>query len=298
MKQILMKYIAVFLGLAIAAFGIVAFVLPSGVMIGSSTGAGRVMEYLYGIPVSYTVAVFNGILFLAGWIALGKKFAASILVSTFAYPMLIHLFEHTRFAAGMTDNAMLATIYGGVLAGVGMGIVIRCGASTGGTDILAVILNRKLGISVGLPMYLIDFAILLSQVFFARGADEILLGILLTFFYSMVADKVVVAGGSAVQLLVISSRFQEIRQRFSDMVIGNTVFYGESGYTAVRQDTLLCVISARDLNLVQREILQIDPEAFLSISSVKEVKGRGFSFDMGLAKQIRKRKADGRDIVV
>ena len=115
MKRIIINYIAVFAGLAIAAFGIVAFVLPSGVMIGSSTGVGRVMEHFYGIPVSYTVMAFNGILFLAGWICLGKKFAGSIIVSTFAYPMFINLFEHTRFADGITDNVMLATIYGGVL---------------------------------------------------------------------------------------------------------------------------------------------------------------------------------------
>ena len=81
MKRIIINYIAVFAGLAIAAFGIVAFVLPSGVMIGSSTGVGRVMEHFYGIPVSYTVMAFNGILFLAGWICLGKKFAGSIIVS-------------------------------------------------------------------------------------------------------------------------------------------------------------------------------------------------------------------------
>ncbi len=292
MKRIIINYIAVFAGLAIAAFGIVAFVLPSGVMIGSSTGVGRVMEHFYGIPVSYTVMAFNGILFLAGWICLGKKFAGSIIVSTFAYPMFINLFEHTRFADGITDNVMLATIYGGVLAGVGMGIVIKCGASTGGTDILAIIFNRKLGISVGLPMYFIDFAILLTQVIFARNMEEILLGILLTFFYSMVADKVVLIGGSSVQIFIISEKHQQIRQAFADMVIGNTVFYGESGYQENKQDILLCVLPARELNRVQRAILSIDPEAFFTISSVKEVKGRGFSFETGAAKRIRREKSN------
>ncbi len=290
MKQLILSYIGVFVGLAAAAFGIVAFVLPSGVMIGSSTGVGRVMEYLYGIPVSYTVAVFNGILFLTGLFALGRKFAASIVISTFAYPMFMNLFEHTSFAEGITDNTMLATLYGGLFVGVGMGIVIKCGASTGGTDILAIIFNRKWGISVGGPMYLIDGAILLSQVFFAEGSDEILLGILLTLLYSMVADKVVVAGSGAVQLMIISSKYQEIRSRLAEMVVGNTVFYGETGYCGVRQDSLLCVISGRELNQIQREILAIDPEAFLTISSVKEVKGRGFSFDAGLAKRLRKEK--------
>lgn len=290
MKRMILNYMGVFAGLAVAAFGVVAFILPSGVMMGSSTGLGRIMEYLYGIPVSYTVACFNGILFLAGLIALGKKFAASIVVSTFAYPLFMNLFEHTAFAEGLTDNTMLAALYGGLLAGAGMGIVIKCGSSTGGTDILAIIFNRKWGVSVGVPMYLIDGAILLSQVFFAQSSDQILLGILLTLLYSMVADKVVVAGSGAVQLMIISAEYEKIRSRLGELIVGNTVFYGETGYCGIRQDFLLCVISGRELNRVQREILAIDPEAFITISSVKEVKGRGFSFDAGLAKRLRREK--------
>lgn len=290
MKRMILSYMGVFAGLAAAAFGIVAFVLPSGILIGSSTGVGRVIDYLFDIPVSYTVFAFNGILFLTGWIALGRKFAASIVISTFAYPMFMNLFERTVFAEGITEDPMLAAVYGGVLIGMGMGLVIKCGASTGGTDILAIILNRKLGISVGLPMYLIDGAILLSQVFFAESADAVLLGIGLTFLYSMVADKVVMAGGSAVQLLVVSREYETIRRRLVESIVGNTVFYGETGYHGKRQDTLLCVISARELNKVQREILSVDPEAFITISSVKEVKGRGFSFEYGLAKKLRKEK--------
>ena len=290
MKRMILNYIGVFAGLAVAAFGVVAFIMPSGVMMGSSTGVGRVVEHLYGIPVSCTVAVFNGILFLSGLFALGRKFAASIIVSTFAYPMFMNLFEHTVFAEGITDNIMLAALYGGLLAGAGMGIVIKCGASTGGTDILAIIFNRKWGISVGVPIYLIDGAILMSQVFFAEKSDQILLGILLTLLYSAVADRVVVAGSGAVQLMIISSKYQEIRSRLAEMVVGNTVFYGETGYCGVRQDSLLCVISGRELNRIQRAILDIDPEAFITISSVKEVKGRGFSFDAGLAKRIRREK--------
>jgi len=114
---------------------------------------------------------------------------------------------------------------------------------------------------------------------------------MLTFLYSLVADKVVVAGGGAVQLMIISAKYQEIRQKLQDMVVGTTVFYGETGYLANPQHTLLCIISGRELNKIQNEILAIDPEAFMVINSVKEVKGRGFSFEIGKAKQIRAEKA-------
>lgn len=291
MKKIVVNYMGILAGLALAAFGVVAFILPNGIMIGSATGIGRIVQHFYGIPVSYTVAVVNGLLFSLGFAMLGKKFALSIVVSTFAYPMFINFFERMDFLADITDNSLLAALYGGVFIGIGLGIVIKSGASTGGTDIVAIILNRKLGLPVGLPMYLIDFSILISQVFFAKGSEEILLGIMMTFLYSMVADKVVVAGGSAVQLVIISSEHERIRHRLAEMVVGTTVFYGESGYLENKQNILLCVISGRELNRVQNEILTMDQEAFMTINSVKEVKGRGFSFERGRAKQIRNEKA-------
>lgn len=291
MKKIVVNYMGILAGLALAAFGVVAFILPNGIMIGSATGIGRIVQHFYGIPVSYTVAVVNGMLFSLGFAMLGKKFAVSIVVSTFAYPMFINFFERMDFLADITDNSLLAALYGGVFIGIGLGIVIKSGASTGGTDIVAIILNQKLGLPVGLPMYLIDFSILISQVFFAKASEEILLGIMMTFLYSMVADKVVVAGGSAVQLVIISGEHERIRTRLAEMVVGTTVFYGESGYLENKQNILLCVISGRELNRVQNEVLTMDPEAFMTINSVKEVKGRGFSFERGRAKQIRNEKA-------
>ena len=290
-EKIIINYIGILMGLALAAFGVVAFILPNGIMIGSATGIGRLIQHFYGIPVSYTVAVVNGLLFALGFAVLGKKFALSIVVSTFAYPMFINFFERLDFLADLTDNALLAAIYGGVLIGVGLGIVIKSGASTGGTDIVAIIFNRKLGIPVGCPCISSTFQFWYLRPF-AKGSEEVLLGIMMTFLYSMVADKVVVAGGSAVQLVIISQKYEEIRRRLAELVVGNTVFYGESGYLGNRRDILLCVISGRELNRVQNEILALDPEAFMTINSVKEVKGRGFSFERGKSKTDSQRKGE------
>lgn len=294
MKKVIINYVGILVGLAVAAFGVVAFVLPAEIMIGSSTGVGRIMQHFYGIPVSYTVAAVNGLLFTLGAFTLGKKFALSTVVGAFAYPLFMNIFEHMEWLGNLTDDKLLAALFGGVLSGLGMGLVIKCGASTGGIDVIAIVLNRKTGVSVGLTMYLVDFFILILQVFFAKGAEEVLLGIMLTFLYSLVADKVVVAGGGAVQLMIISAKYDQIREKLQDMVVGVTIFYGESGYLAKPQHTLLCVISGRELNKVQSEILNIDPEAFLVINSVKEVKGRGFSFEIGKAKQIRAEKREQR----
>ncbi|MEE0741693.1 MAG: YitT family protein [Emergencia sp.] len=289
MKQIL-NYAGVLLGIAVAAFGVVAFVLPTGIMIGSATGIGRVIQYFYGVPVSYTVGVCNGVLFLIGIFFLGKKFAASTVIGTFAYPLFMNIYEKIPEFGELTDNCLIATLYGGALIGLGMGIVIKLGASIGGTDIIAIVLNDKLGFPLGLAMYIVDFLILLSQVIFSENSEQLLLGVMLTFLYSMVADKVVLTGGGAIQMFIISSKHEEIRRCLADMVVGSTVFYGESGYYRNERDILLCVINSRELAKVQSEVLLIDKEAFITINSIKEVKGRGYSFDVGRAKQIRKQK--------
>lgn len=282
------KYAMVLAGLAITAFGVMAFIVSNDIMIGSTTGLGRIGEHFLGVPVSVAVAMVNGALFVLAWVVLGKKFAASIVVGTVAYPMFMGLFESMENIGNLTDDPIIATVYGGVICGIGMGLIIKSGASTGGTDVIAIILNKKFGWSLSIPMYAVDGLILLTQIIFAKSAEVILLGIIVTFLYSIIAEKVVLMGGGALQLFIISKEHEEIRKRLGSMIVGNTILHGESGYEGTKTDVIMCITNGRELHSVQTAILDIDPEAFITISSVKEVKGRGYSFDHGLAKQMRK----------
>lgn len=291
MKQIVdffIKYALVLLGLAITAFGVMAFIVSNDIMIGSTTGLGRIGEHFLGVPVSVAVAMVNGALFILAWAVLGKKFAASIVVGTVAYPMFMGLFESMPWIGNLTHDPIIATVYGGVICGIGMGLIIKSGASTGGTDVIAIILNKKFGWPLSIPMYAVDGLILLTQIIFATSAEVILLGVIVTFLYSMIAEKVVLMGGGALQLFIISKKHEEIRQQLATMIVGNTILHGQSGYHGQDTDVIMCVTNGRELHGVQMAILDIDPEAFITISSVKEVKGRGYTFDHGLAKQIRK----------
>lgn len=282
------KYAMVLAGLAITAFGVMAFIVSNDIMIGSTTGLGRIGEHFLGVPVSVAVAMVNGALFILAWAVLGKKFAASIVVGTVAYPMFMGLFESMENIGNLTDDPIIATVYGGVICGIGMGLIIKSGASTGGTDVIAIILNKKFGWPLSIPMYAVDGLILLTQIIFAKSAEVILLGIIVTFLYSIIAEKVVLMGGGALQLFIISKEHEEIRKRLGSMIVGNTILHGESGYEGTKTDIIMCITNGRELHGVQTAILDIDPEAFITISSVKEVKGRGYSFDHGLAKQMRK----------
>lgn len=282
------KYAMVLAGLAITAFGVMAFIVSNDIMIGSTTGLGRIGEHFLGVPVSVAVAMVNGALFVLAWAVLGKKFAASIVVGTVAYPMFMGLFESMENIGNLTDDPIIATVYGGVICGIGMGLIIKSGASTGGTDVIAIILNKKFGWPLSVPMYAVDGLILLTQIIFAKSAEVILLGIIVTFLYSIIAEKVVLMGGGALQLFIISKEHEEIRKRLGSMIVGNTILHGESGYEGTKTDIIMCITNGRELHGVQTAILDIDSEAFITISSVKEVKGRGYSFDHGLAKQMRK----------
>ena len=289
--DIVFRYLAILAGLAIAAFGVVAFVLPSGIIIGSATGLSRIVYHYIGVPISYSVAIINTLLFLTGAFVLGKKFALSIAVSTFAYPIFMNIFERIDPIKHMTDNTLLATIYSGVIIGIGLGIVIKFGASSGGTDVIAIIFNKKWHIPLGITLYTLDFFVLLGQVPFVENLEKVLLGIMMTFLCSMIADKVVVSGGYAIQLIIISKEYDKIRELLKEeLVVGNTVLHGESGYLGENQPTILCLIQKNQLNQVQNAILTIDPEAFIVINAVKEVKGRGFSFEQNKAAEIRQSK--------
>ena len=144
----ILELCGILLGNAILAFGIAAFVLPHGMITGGATGLGLVTSRAFGVDLSVAVAVYNIILFAVGAFVLGKKFALTTIVSTIVYPMFLSFFTQQQWIATMTNDILLSAIYAGIMVGLGVGIVIRFGASTGGLDIPPLILI-KIGDSGG-----------------------------------------------------------------------------------------------------------------------------------------------------
>ena len=131
----ILELCGILLGNAILAFGIAAFVLPHGMITGGATGLGLVTSRVFGVDLSVAVAVYNIILFAVGAFVLGKKFALTTIVSTIVYPMFLSFFTQQQWIATMTNDILLSAIYAGIMVGLGVGIVIRFGASTGGLEI-------------------------------------------------------------------------------------------------------------------------------------------------------------------
>lgn len=269
----------VILGNTIYCIGVVAFILPMQLITGGTTGLGLIADYYLNIPVEVFAAVFNALMFLVAWFALGASFAMTTMVSSFYYPIILGAFQKVDALQSLTSDPMLGTIFAGLLIGVGIGIVIRAGASTGGVDIPPLVLNKKMGIPISIGLYVCDFAILLGQMIF-RDKERILYGILLVVIYTFVMDKVLVSGKSQIEVKIISKCYEEINLAIQQKLDRGTTFLkSESGYMREEAMTIMTVVSNREIARLNQMVLDIDPKAFIIIHEAKEVMGRGFTLN-------------------
>ena len=279
MKKRVYETIMIIIGNLILAFGLCAFVTPVGLISGGASGIGIAVKSITGINISYTVYVINFIMFVIGFIFLGKKFAFGTLLGTFLYPTFIALFERIPQLANITNDILLSALYGGLCIGLGLGLVLRVGASTGGMDIPPLLVNKKTGISVAWLINIFDCGILLLQVIFCPITIEaVLYGITVVIITTIVVDKVIILGETKIQVLVISPKWQEIRKIiFDDINRGCTLLNVTTGYYQDKQLAVMAVVSKRELHLLNDMILEIDPTAFIISNETHSVKGRGFT---------------------
>ncbi len=271
------KIATVLAGNTVYALAVSLFILPNGLITGGTTGLALVAHAKLGIPIALFIGVFNIIMFAAGAFVLGKAFALTTLISTFYYPFILGVFEKLSGNMVITQDRMLATVFSGLLIGAGIGMVIRAGASTGGMDIPPLILNKKWNLSISQTMSVFDCLILLSQMIFS-SMEQILYGILLVLLYTMVLDKVLMTGRNQMQVKVISNKYDQISQEIQRrMDRGTTLLASEGGHLRESSFAVLTVISGRQLPKLNELVLEIDPNAFIIINQVTEVRGRGFT---------------------
>ena len=277
--QTVISLTAVAAGNFLYAFTVKLFLLPAGLVTGGTTGMALTVNYLTGISISGFVLIFNVIMLLLGYKVLGKGFASTTLASTFLYPLALEIFDRTLEGVTLTEDVLLCTIFSGLGIGAALGIVIRSGASTGGMDFPPLVLKQFFRIPVSISMYAFDVCILLSQAVF-RKAENILYGIVLVMIYTIVLDKMLLMGTTRTEVRIISHKSEEIRDAIlKELDRGVTMLEGESGYLHNRTQMIFSVISNRELPKVERIIRDIDPESFMVVSRVSEVKGRGFSLN-------------------
>ncbi|MCF2681519.1 MAG: YitT family protein [Dorea sp.] len=275
--QTLSSLFFVIAGNFLYALTVKLFLLPSGLVTGGTTGIALTIQHFFGVSVTQFVLAFNVIMLIAGYLILGRQFAATTLASTFLYPFALEIFDRVFGNYIITDDLLLCTIFSGLGIGIALGIVIRSGASTGGMDIPPLILHKTFRIPVSGSMYAFDVLILLGQALF-RPAENILYGIVLVMIYTIVLDKLLLIGTTRTELKIVSQKSDEIRNAILEQIDrGVTLLDGESGYFRDKTQVILSVISKRELPKVEKLVRSIDPESFMVVSRVNEVSGRGFS---------------------
>ena len=254
-----------------------------GVLVGNlvlsfavATGIGLTISHYFPVNLSMIILAINEVLFVLGAVFLGKKFALTTIISSFIYPIFLSMAQSIPGIDKVPENnAMLAALYGGVLLGIGIVLVVR----VGGTDILALVLHKWFHVPVAVFLYIVDFSVLGLQMLFS-DSEQILYGILNLFLSTVVLNRVMLLGKSQIQLFIISDKYREIRQKvLTDIDAGVTMVDIETGYGEQKQQGVLCVIHSRKLYSVKEAIQEIDPKAFITITQINEVRGRGFTME-------------------
>lgn len=269
--------ISILLGNLIYALSVKLFLLPAGLLTGGTNGIALVLDHYWGISISLFVLIFNIAMLCVGWFVLGKAFAMTTVASSFLYPAFLELLNRIMGDVVLTNDLLLCTIFFGLGVGLGLGLVIRAGASTGGMDIPPLILEKKLRIPVSVSMYCFDFLILVPQMFF-RPVENVLYGIILVFIYTIVLDKMLILGKSKTELKIVSSEYEAICAAIlKEVDRGVTLMRAEGGYTGCKTKLVFSVVSNRELIKVEKLVHEIDPECFMVVNRVSEVRGKGFS---------------------
>lgn len=277
MKAYMKMFPTILIGNALLAFSVCAFVIPHNLMLGGCTGIALTLQQVIDLPLSVLSGILNTIFFFLGLLLLGKKFAASCILSTIFYPLLLAVCEQFPLAEILQGDLFICSVCAGVGMGAGIGLVVRAGGSTGGMDIPPCILQKYKGIPVGTSLLFFDGLIILMQIFF-KGFDGLLYSLACLVLCSVTIDKLIVAGERKLQLIIISSQYREIQQEIlSTLDTGLTLIDIETGFDSEQQKALLVVVYAKKYPIIKEAALSIDPHAFIIASDAIGVNGRGYT---------------------
>lgn len=279
MKQKILNLVYIIIGNIFIALAVNTLILENHIIVGGTSGIGNVLNHYFNIPVSLSVGCLNVCLFLVGLFFIGKKFAMTTLLSTFLFPIILQFFETHAMFHHYLEDPLLAAILAACLVGVGIGLILKANASTGGVDILAILLNKKFGFPVHIVLNCIDLSILVLQFTF-NDTTHVIYGIMIVMITAVVLNKTLTQGTSLVQLTVISDHYEDIKQSIlHEFDAGVTLLASEKGFTQENSKLLLSVLPYRKLPAIKAKIHELDPVAFVIVSHVEEVGGKGFTLE-------------------
>lgn len=276
--KIVVDYVSITIGTALLALSIYLFLSPNIIAPGGVTGLAVVIKKVFGYKIFITNLVINIPLFLIGVFILGRDSGAKTAFGTLSLSFFLLYFETNFPGVFATNDILLASIFGGVLSGVGIGLVFRSGGTTGGTDLLGAILNNYIPfISVPKLMMIVDLMVVITAGVVNRSVETSLYSIITLYLIVKVADFIIEGLDYTKMFYIISSNPEEISAALiEELGRGVTSLKGKGKYTDTDKEVLLCVVYRGQMVKAKEIIYAIDHNAFVMISTTHEVLGEGF----------------------
>ncbi len=276
----LKNILLILVGSAIMSFGLVHFNMQNELGEGGFTGITLLIYNLTGISPSITNILLNIPLFFVGYKLLGKKTFLYTLIGTISVSVFIAIFEKYQIDIPLKDDLMLAALFAGVCIGVGLGIIFRYGGTTGGVDIIARLMFKYKGWSMGRTMFMFDFCVIVLSLVTYLDYKQAMYTLVLVYIGSRVIDFIQEGAYAARGVMIISNSNSEIADKINQqMERGVTLLKGVGSYTKQERDVIYCVVGSNEIVRLKSIITSVDPHAFVSVSIVHDVLGEGFTLD-------------------
>lgn len=280
------EYSVMAFALALYVFSWTAFLIPNQITAGGVTGLSTILNYAFGLPVSLTYLVLNVVLLVAGTIIMGKGFGFKTIFCVLVSTVYFEFFPYIPWVSNIEDN-LINSIIGGAMSGAGISIVFTQGGSTGGIDIIALVLNKFMEVQPGRVFMIADFLIISSILLLPdKSIQDVVYGYVVTVAFSYTIDQMLTGSKQSVQMLIITGKYQEVADKLCFEMDKGVTAINSIGWYKKSQSMIIMVVTRKDnMHEVMAAVKETDPKAFLTVSTVMGVYGEGFEQVKAKSKQ-------------
>ena len=292
--SVLDDYVVITIGVLFYTFAWADMLIPNGIASGGLTGACTILNFATGIPVYLSYIVINGLLILLGTLILGKGFGFKTLYAIGLSTLGLDFLAGMEFLHVFFDNKLLLVIVAAIIESIGITCILARGGSTGGTDIVALIVNKFWPVSLGKVFLTVDVFIIASILLIpGKTVEDMVYGDVAMVIFSVFVDWVLLGRNSTWQIMVFSNKYKEIADTvIHDLNRGVTALDAQGWYSGESKKVLLIMVRKPELHTITKTVKEIDPSAFVTVSSASTVYGEGFDEMKTGLKLMRKKKSN------
>ncbi|MDR2660609.1 MAG: YitT family protein [Lactobacillaceae bacterium] len=278
-KQIkITDLLAIAIGTSLYAWALININIPAKLAEGGMTGITLIIKSLFGVSPALSTLLLNIPLLIIGYKFLGKRTIAYTIIGTLLLSFWLKVWEQFPMSLDLDGDIVVATVMTGVISGVGSGIVYRFGGTTGGSDVIARILEKKLSIPMGRTLFSIDLFVLTASLIYI-DIRHMMYTIILAFIFANVVNSMLNTGYTAKALMIMTKKPQELSDTFiNELDRGTTLFRTEGGFSKKENQAVYIVVDPSEMNQVREIIKRVDETSFVSIYDAQEQLGEGFTF--------------------